>query len=929
MVAPAGSGKSRLLAHIGALFTGPVAWCDTPEPVPRSEPALVAWIWGGLANALDVSDAEDPPEHLDDLIATARPDSGPLLIAMDDVHLIEGSEAETALDALIARLPGSWRVILASRMNLSIDLSRLRVSGDVVDIGPDELRFRTWEVEELFRDIYGQPLVPEDVAALTRRTAGWAAYLQMFYLATSRRPVAERRIILGSMQHRTRLVSEYLARHVLSGLDPSLQDFLIRTSVLRRPSGRLADEFLGWESGSAAMLAELERRRLFTEHLADDSYRYHAVLVSYLDGKLVETFGLDAAQAEHRRAGQLLETAGWTEEALAAYARAEDWEAMARLVGRTGAEPVALDDAWADALPPSVLGSDPLLLMAQARSAIGRGSLDEAAALLRQAETVAASVSVAERCRAQREQVLAWTETNRPMRNDWIGWIRRATQRQPAAAPTVPLPGPTGRFAEGCALFLAGDMAGGQRVLRSVSAHPDAPAIAAAGAAFITLVCATMLGRPPAAESVAQLREEVEASGIRWLNRMIRAALVSNDKSGDDAIEDLIAACEREADRWGAAVILAADGIRRLVRAGPGAEAALSGAAESFRVLGAATIESTLVAYASLAAVQSGQPELSRRLALRARAAGTALDVPGAVAVASLALAADGDSSAAGDARRLLEGFGTWAWHADLVPVDAHAPAVPDGGRSLAATPATAAPTPAGRPPGRMRCLGRFELEIDGVTFDEASAKPMERSLLHLLASRAGSAVHREELVAALWPEADSEAGRHRLQVAVSSLRKLTGKAGGELIVRAGDSYRISLPEGSSVDVVEFQAAIGRASEARSGSRRSAERVALEAAFALYAGPLLPADGPADWVVETRRWLVNQYTDVCARLAAILLDEDEPRPAGRVARSGLAADRYRDDLWKLVIDGAEGAGNHAEAEQARRDYESVLSDLGV
>ena len=95
------------------------------------------------------------------------------------------------------------------------------------------------------------------------------------------------------------------------------------------------------------------------------------------------------------------------------------------------------------------------------------------------------------------------------------------------------------------------------------------------------------------------------------------------------------------------------------------------------------------------------------------------------------------------------------------------------------------------------------------------------------------------------------------------------------------------------------------------------------------AGELLPGDGPAEWVVGPRRWLTGRYTDVCARLATALIEADSVRDATRVARSGLGADRYRDDLWKVLIDAAERAGNHAEAESARREYESLLNDLGV
>ncbi len=924
VVAPAGSGKSRLLAHVADSYAGPLAWCGTPDPVPRSEAALVAWLWEGLrAGGLDWAAAK--PSGLAELLDRAPVASPPLVVVLDDVHLLEGGEAEGALGRLVSHLPSTWRLLMASRMNLSIDLSRLRVSGEVVDIGPDELRFRTWEVEELFRDVYREPLLPEDVAVLTRRTAGWAAYLQMFFLATSRRSVAQRRVVLGTLQHRTRLVSEYLGRHVLAGLDPGLQDFLIRTSALRRPSARLCDEFLDRADGSAALLAELERRQLFTERLADDSYRYHAVLVAYLDSKLVETLGLDAARGEHRRAGELLEREGLMEEALAAYARSEDWDGMARVVGRLGAEHAHLDDSWAEALPPAVLESDPLLLMARARSAVSRGALAEAAATLRRAEAVAGSAAIASRCRTQREQILAWAEADRPAGTDWIGEVRRATQRHPQETRrrAALLPGPTGRFAEGCAAFVAGDAQTAARIMRNVSAHPDVPGAVATAAALVLAASGILLDRPLGADATGRVREDVESAGMRWLGRMVRAALAGLDPAGDDVVDDLVEACQREGDIWGVAVITGIDGFRRMARRDQRAEAVLARAAGAMTDLGAGSLDAVLTGYAALAARATGRVDEAAGHAERARALGMALDVPLAAAMAGLAAAPPGGRSTS---QRILEPFGTWEWHLSLLD----APEAPE----RMDPPPAEAPTSGGPAlaPARLGCLGGYLLEIGGRELDDQAAKPMERALLHLLSIRVGAAVHRETLVGALWPDADPDAGLHRLQVAVSSLRRLIGAAGGdgnEILARAGDAYRLALPEGASVDVVSFEQAVRRAEAARASGDTAAEKVALDEALAVYGGPLLPGDGPAEWVVEPRRWYSGMYADVSARLATVLLAEEQGRQAVRVARAGLGADRYRDDLWKLLIDAAEQSGNHAEAEQARRDYEAVLSDLGV
>jgi ATP/maltotriose-dependent transcriptional regulator MalT len=60
------------------------------------------------------------------------------------------------------------------------------------------------------------------------------------------------------------------------------------------------------------VLAELERRQLFTDRVDDDSYRYHTVLLSYLEARLVETVGPTAAREEHQRAAILLEREGLT-----------------------------------------------------------------------------------------------------------------------------------------------------------------------------------------------------------------------------------------------------------------------------------------------------------------------------------------------------------------------------------------------------------------------------------------------------------------------------------------------------------------------------------------------------------------------------------------------------------------------------------------
>ena len=827
VVAPAGSGKSWLLAHVALAYPGPVGWCGSPDPVPRTEQALAEWLWDGLAPA--ITEAGKPGAGIQGLVDTLASPGPPVLIVIDDVHLLEGSDAEVALADLVRRLPARLRMLWASRVDLAFDVSRLRVSGQLVEIGPDDLRFRTWEVEELFRDVYCDPLVPEDAAALAHRTAGWAAYLQLFHLATAQKPPSERHQVLASLGHRSHLIWEYLARHALSDLSDELRDFLVRTSVLRRPTGALADELLGWSRGSSQVLVELERRQLFTERIDDDSYRYHPVLLSYLESRLVEIVGIAAARQEHGRAAALLEREGLTEDAAAAFAKAEDWEGVARMLGHPQGSGAGFAGAWLEALPPAVVETDSFFLMARSRRALASGGLAEAVATMRAAEAVAASSAISERCRQERDRVSAWmgpdagVGTVAGVETNWLLVLRGATQRHPKEAQRAAeaLPGASGRFVEGVAAFLSGDMLTASRLLRGVAAHPNAAPLLAAASRLMDFVAGSRSGRVTYDRDLERLRDEVEEVGVPWLDRMTRAAVTAADPVACDVLDDLGCACQREGDRWGEALVAL---VSCLARLSIGAPAVHDGrrATEIFKELGAGVLEMQAYAYLALAAHASGDAELAMGSATHARTLTSQLEAPELAGLAALALGRVlADEPELARARELLEPLGTWEWHRrlGLVANGRQNSGALRGDRDRTATPtSTAARTKRrhasadlaeedGPPSVRLRCLGGFSLAVGGRPVDESGAKPMERALLHLLAMRAGEPVHREVLVEALWPGTAPEAGRHRLQVAVSSLRRLLGphqRCQAALVRREGDAYRLALQE--DVDIWQFEA---------------------------------------------------------------------------------------------------------------------------
>ena len=170
IVAPAGSGKTSALARFAARAPGPVGWYRA-EGWDRDEESLVRHLAAALAPTLPgIGKRWQTVADVANALAAQRGE--PIQLVFDDQHTLEGTAAEAALERLIDYAPRSLAIAAASRVPPRFNLPRLRVSGALLELGGDDLRFRSWEVERLFRDFYEEPLPPEDLARLHRRTEG-------------------------------------------------------------------------------------------------------------------------------------------------------------------------------------------------------------------------------------------------------------------------------------------------------------------------------------------------------------------------------------------------------------------------------------------------------------------------------------------------------------------------------------------------------------------------------------------------------------------------------------------------------------------------------------------------------------------------------------------------------------------------------------
>ena len=855
-----------------------------------------------------------PPIRIDELLGSL--DSAgcpPILLILDDLHEIAGSPAEVAFGRFLEFRPRPIRVIAGSRRPPTINISRLRVSGELREFGADDLRFRSWEVEDLFVGIFGQPLSPESAAALTRRTGGWAAALQLFHLATHGRSATERAKAVADLDGRSRLIRSYLTHNVVAELAPATRDFLVRTCTLGTLTGDLCDALLD-RTGSETMLDELAERQLFTSSDDDGrTYRYHEVLRAHLELMLVDLLGSAGARRWYERSAVLLETAGERAAAVRAFARAENWSAVARLIGREG---VSGDPDFV--LPPGMWSSDPWLARAEGRRLVRAGALTAAALAFREAETLLDDPDFTERCRLDRTLIQLWIPGGRPADavptagpqpvavRHWSVRIRDSLRRlaEPGVAPQDRPP--HHRFEAAVTALLGGHLDRSDDAFRGLAEDPGADAALKLLARLPAAVLQLCRGADVRAE-LAALAADADAGGVVWVARQARGLheAVLAGSGGPDwrlvACRSLAAEAAAAGDLWGAALLRLAAGVAGHFVSCADADADLAEAAGRFTALDAAVPALWARALQQLHQALTDSGTFTAGAAHRVADHAWMLGVPGAQAIALSAVAVAGGLGAA-DAGRLADSIASSTGITGLLR----------GFLTASAAAVLALAEPAGihrqRPDDtecliQINCLGGFVLTVQGRRVDLAALRPRSRALLRLLALSAGSDIHRETLIASLWPDADLTTGTRRLQVAVSSIRQAlesAGLTGSELVRRHGDAYRLALPPGCRTDVAQFEELLRTAETADRRGDPEAAIDAWESALALYQADVLPEDGPAEGVVQIRERLRWAATNAAIALSRRLAERGlEPR-AIRAAQRATELDDQDEKAWRQL-----------------------------
>jgi LuxR family transcriptional regulator, maltose regulon positive regulatory protein len=342
--APAGYGKTTLLGQWAERDARHFAWVTLDErdndpivllrhvaaALDRLEPLEGQVIRALSARSKSIWASAMP--RLGSALATFR---SPLVVVLDDLHLLRTRDALQAVSALADHVPKGSMLVLAGRLVPRLPIASLRASGLLLELGQRELALDRREARLLLQAV-GVDLNLADLSALVAKCEGWPAGLYLAGLALrDEEDEAETQPQIAAFRGDDRYLSDYFGSEYLSGLRPGALRFLRRTSVLTRMSGPLCDAVLA-DAGSARELEKIERSNLFLVPLDHrrEWYRYHHLFRDLLQRELSEREP-KLVTTLHRRAADWYEAHGDLESALEHADAAGDRDRVAEIITAT------------------------------------------------------------------------------------------------------------------------------------------------------------------------------------------------------------------------------------------------------------------------------------------------------------------------------------------------------------------------------------------------------------------------------------------------------------------------------------------------------------------------------------------------------------------------------------------------------------------
>jgi LuxR family maltose regulon positive regulatory protein len=395
--APAGFGKTTLLSEWANQCDQRLAWIslDNRDNDPDRFLSYLISAFQGIHPEASIGESalaarQNPQPFAFDSVLTILVNdvaqiSKPIILVIDDYHLISSSAIHGMLEFLLDHLPRNFHLILATRKDPPLPLARLRGRSQLMEITEEDLRFTSREVKEFLGTVMGLELSVDNLNKLQTRTEGWITGLQLVALSLQNRKEPEP--FIQSITGAHRYILDYLADEVLNDLPSGIQTFLMKTSILDRMTAKLCDEIIGkiedWDGASLFLpqptprhpnsqflLEFFDATNLFISPLDNERkwYKYHPLFAEFLQARLT-TLMPDEVHELHRGACDWFAREGFIAEAIN--------HALVGGIPERAADLMELEIKkmlirgeistllyWIDALPEQMVDSRPRLLLA-------------------------------------------------------------------------------------------------------------------------------------------------------------------------------------------------------------------------------------------------------------------------------------------------------------------------------------------------------------------------------------------------------------------------------------------------------------------------------------------------------------------------------------------------------------------------------------
>ncbi len=390
--APPGYGKTVLLTQFANRAEGHVIWYQL-DPIDN-DPAFffhnfIAGIAAQLPNFepeilnlvernLDLSkETRRIAAVMSNILTTIL--NKKLVFIIDDYHTITEPTIHSFMGHLLEYLPENVHLIIASRTKPSLNLNRLKLSGLVKEIGPDELSFNHQEICEFIKSISNAPVHYKLATFLEERTAGWPAALRLASLSMET-PGVQKETIRHQKPLNNKELYRYLATEVIEDMAKELTDFLIRISVLDFFTVKICNLFLECED-SLPFLETVERMNLFSIVNEGDEliYSLQPLFREFLQSRL------KGIREEHfKKAGECYRDAGYPVKAVEYFLLANDYNSTLSIVEKLGATMLLHSQwqtvkRWLESIPDDLKPERPWLKLFEGAVSLNSGNLEDAA----------------------------------------------------------------------------------------------------------------------------------------------------------------------------------------------------------------------------------------------------------------------------------------------------------------------------------------------------------------------------------------------------------------------------------------------------------------------------------------------------------------------------------------------------------------------